>query len=72
MEAIIRLNDAAFDIDRIRAGIPLRLDSDQWRLVTETFYGEEVRLKGAYTDEIRVARSQPDVIERCELLADVG
>lgn len=71
MKPIVRLNDAPFDIDRFRPSVALRLDSDERRVIPEALDGEEVVFERSNAYEIRISRSDSDVIERSEPFADL-
>jgi hypothetical protein len=72
VEAIVRLNHATLDVYGPGFGVALRLDGDERGLVTEPLDGQEVVPEVADPDEVRIARPEPDVVERSERLADLG
>lgn len=71
VEAVVRLDDATLDVDRPDLGALLSIDGDQGRLFAEPFDGAQRRFEEPHADEVRISRTQPDVVERREDLADV-
>nr|WP_245180876.1 hypothetical protein [Halomicroarcula amylolytica] len=72
VEPVVGLDDAALDVDAATAGVPLRFDGDERRLVPQSVDGEEVVVQYPDPDEVRISRPDADVVERSERLRDSG